>query len=265
MDVTLAAAAIDIAIGLGVGFLVGLTGIGGGVLTVPALTLLAGMPTAVAVGTASIYLLVTQAIAVGAHHQQGTLRPRTAAIALSGAIPGAVVGSLLVAQVLRHHEHLLRGMVAAATVLAIFLLATMKKPAADAEPAPLCGADRPICPKLVIGIALSVGIGLLLGATAVGGGVLLVPLFLRYFGLATRPATGTASLVAGVLFMITSGVLATGGTVDWIAGGILTLGSLVGVFCGTSLAGRLPDALLRRMVLGAACLAAVLLMIPRSG
>lgn len=78
---------ISVLMGSGIGFCIGLTGVGGGVLTLPALTLLLGMNPVVAVGTASLYSFLTKAFATFHHVKLKTIEWKIAGYFLIGAVP----------------------------------------------------------------------------------------------------------------------------------------------------------------------------------
>ena len=70
--------------GLGVGALVGVTGMGGGSLMTPLLILVAGVQPVVAVGTDLAYAAVTKTVGGFRHFRKGTVFPRMALWLASG-------------------------------------------------------------------------------------------------------------------------------------------------------------------------------------
>jgi uncharacterized membrane protein YfcA len=109
-----------LAAGLGVGFLTGFLGIGGGFLIVPALSLLAGLSIHRAVGTSLPVIALSAAAGLAAHLRQGGLplgltAPFTAASAL-GALAGVRTGASLDPRRLR------RAFAVAVIVVGLFLL-----------------------------------------------------------------------------------------------------------------------------------------------
>lgn len=80
--------------GLAIGFAIGMTGIGGGVLVMPTLTILLSLPTSVAVGTASLYALLVKIYAVFEHYKLKTINFRVSGLVLAGAVPGNIVASV---------------------------------------------------------------------------------------------------------------------------------------------------------------------------
>ena len=90
---------IFLLIGLGSGVLSGLFGIGGGVVIVPALMLIARMPPAVATGTSlGALLLPVGALGAWAYYQNGTLNIRAALLIALGLFIGVWFG----AQIAQH-------------------------------------------------------------------------------------------------------------------------------------------------------------------
>lgn len=86
MDVAL------IGFGLGVGILVGMTGIGGGSLMTPLLILVFGVKPITAVGTDLAYAAVTKTVGVYKHLRQNTVELRLSTWMALGSVPAAVGG-----------------------------------------------------------------------------------------------------------------------------------------------------------------------------
>src|SRR5262249_53213700 len=78
--------------GLLVGFLIGLTGMGGGSLMTPLLILVIGVRPTVAVGSDLAYSAVTKIAGAFQHHRQGTVNHRLAWRMSMGSVPGALLG-----------------------------------------------------------------------------------------------------------------------------------------------------------------------------
>ncbi|TFI22268.1 sulfite exporter TauE/SafE family protein, partial [Herbaspirillum sp. 3C11] len=81
--------------GFAVGVLVGLTGVGGGSLMTPLLTLLFGIHPSVAVGTDLAFASATKTAGTFAHRFKGTVRWDIVRRLSYGALPAAVVTTLL--------------------------------------------------------------------------------------------------------------------------------------------------------------------------
>jgi uncharacterized membrane protein YfcA len=84
-----------IAAGLGVGFLTGFLGVGGGFLIVPALVLFAGLPMREAIGTSLVVIAANCAAGLAAHLAHGGFDPRLTLAVTTLAAAGAFAGTAL--------------------------------------------------------------------------------------------------------------------------------------------------------------------------
>jgi uncharacterized protein len=112
-----------VAAGLGVGFLTGFLGVGGGFLIVPALTLLTGLPVHRAVGTSLLVIAASAAAGLAAHLRQGGLPLGLAAAFTAVAALGALAGVRLAAGL--DPRRLSRAFAALVLVVGLFLLAKL--------------------------------------------------------------------------------------------------------------------------------------------
>src|SRR5436190_23129547 len=87
-----AGAMIHLLLGFFIALAVGLTGIGGGSFTVPALLLLVGLPAGEAVGTAFVFAGVLRLIAAPFYLLGRQVHSRYFKLLLIGAVPGLVLG-----------------------------------------------------------------------------------------------------------------------------------------------------------------------------
>ena len=89
--------------GLGVGILIGLTGIGGGSLMTPLLIIVLGVHPVVAVGTDLTYGAITKTLGGYKHLRKGTVDLGVSKWLAYGGVPGALLGVLLVDRL--HHAY----------------------------------------------------------------------------------------------------------------------------------------------------------------
>src|SRR5215468_11870118 len=87
-----ALAMMHVIIGFVVALAVGLTGIGGGSFTVPALLLIAGLPAAEAVGTTFVFAGVLRLVAAPFYLAARQVHSRYVRLLLLGAVPGLLLG-----------------------------------------------------------------------------------------------------------------------------------------------------------------------------
>ena len=103
-----------------------------------------------------------------------------------------------------------------------------------------------VTPQMCLkGAAIGLVAGFASGYVGVGGGFIMVPLFISILGITMKRASGT-SLIAVVLLAI-PGVIAQclNGNVDYIAGIAMAIGSIPGAFIGASLIRYIPERKIR--------------------
>ncbi len=216
-------------VGVAAGVLSGAFGVGGGVVTTPAIRILLGYPELIAVGTPLPVILPTAIAGAVAHARQGTADVRTGLVVGAWGAPAAIVGALLT-RVVGGTTVLIVTAVVIVAVAADMLRAVVRREAAPYEAA--AGPGTP--PR--IGLApTGLAAGLYSGFLGLGGGFLLVPLLNRMRGFAIKRAIGT-SLVALALFAV------PGSLTHWWLGNVdielalaLTLGVVPGAFLGARL------------------------------
>jgi len=219
-----------LALGLFVGVLVGLLGIGGGVVLVPAMVYLLGYDQHLAQGT-SLFILLPP-IGLGALRQywkNNQVDLRAGLYCAIGFLPGGYVGGRIAVPLSSVD---LRGIFGCFLCLSAILLWSKARPAASSPSGP--EQAHPHSPLRSLGIFLSaVSCGVAAGMVGIGGGVLLVPLLGLLFGFNQHRAQGT-SLVAlipptGLLAFL---AYAKAGYVSWQAGLLLIPGIFVGGILG---------------------------------
>lgn len=97
-------------------------------------------------------------------------------------------------------------------------------------------ADLPMAKVVLAGV---LG-GLLAGVFGVGGGIVMVPLFVLFLGLDQRTAVTTSLLAIIPISILGAFGYATGGAVAWQAGVVIGVGSIVGGQLGVRLLPHVP-------------------------
>src|SRR5699024_3392348 len=90
---------LAIAVGVGVGMVVGALGAGGGILAVPVLVFLLGMPPHAATASSLVIVLITALASLPHHARQRNVEWRAGLVFAAVSVAGAVVGSRLSALV----------------------------------------------------------------------------------------------------------------------------------------------------------------------
>lgn len=118
--------------------------------------------------------------------------------------------------------------------------------AAGAQAAPLEAPAIKLTPKYVAKVALiGVVAGFMSGYVGVGGGFIMVPLFVSMLGIPMRLASGTS--LTAVCILAIPGVIeqAVLGNIDYMVGVAMMIGSIPGAIVGANLVKRVPERALR--------------------
>ena len=234
-------------LGLFIGFLIGLTGMGGGALMTPALILLGLARPALAVGTDIVWSALTRVVGSFVHIRQKTVdRVIVKRLAL-GSVPGAALGIASLAW-LRHHgvssEDKLVVWVLGSALIIVGLSLFLRMLLGSSLPIPgQEGASRgPSWLTTLIGAV----VGFVVSISSVGAGSLIVASLVFVYPTTPLKRLVGSDVVHG-LFLL--GVAAFGhaglGTIDYRLLGGLLFGSLPGVWIGSRLSARFPDQVLR--------------------
>jgi len=231
-----------IAFGLGVGVLVGLTGIGGGSLMTPLLILVAGINPAVAIGTDLAYGAITKTVGGWQHLRKGTVDLGVSKWLAFGSVPGSLVGVwLLEHQLAGSVDTMLAFVAVALTVAAVAIIGrSLVLRQLDEQHSVTLGA-RTKATALTTGAVL----GVMLGLTSVGSGALIGMVLILLFRLTPHRVVGTDVFHAAILLWSAGLAHWVGGNVDFGLMGNILLGSLPGVYVGTHLIDRVPVNVLR--------------------
>jgi uncharacterized membrane protein YfcA len=255
---------LRLGLGLVIGFCIGLTGIGGGVLGLQATTLALGMEPVRAVGTTSLYIVLTNATACFHHAKLKNIAWGVVGRILAGAVPANILVAMWVSRQGKNtaFQHDLKAFIIAVVFFAIGVMAVNSiKKVADEEQSLAKRIRGHWLMRNVLGVLLGAVIGGLIGATAIGGGILVVPLMLIVYGLSASQTVGSTITAALALGLSTSVVYGRGGELDYPSAIVMAGGSLAGVRFGSRLAVKMPDTLLRWIMIGL-ILVAALMMLP---
>ncbi|MDQ2647244.1 MAG: sulfite exporter TauE/SafE family protein [Myxococcota bacterium] len=231
--------------GLGVGFVVGLTGMGGGALMTPILVLLFGIQPLAAVSSDVVASMIMKPVGGAVHWKRGTVHRRLVLWLMLGSIPSAFIGVLLLKSL--GGEDALQGIVkhslgVALLVVVAGLLARpllQRRNRSNETVSPL--EVRPL-PTLLIGI---VG-GLVVGVTSVGSGSLMIVLLMMLYPRIKLSELVGTDLVQAIPLVSSAAIghLFFGNFQLGLSASIL-VGSIPGVFVGALFSTRAPDHVIR--------------------
>ncbi|HWE80213.1 MAG TPA: sulfite exporter TauE/SafE family protein [Gaiellaceae bacterium] len=227
--------------GLGVGVLVGMTGMGGGSLMTPILILIFGFNAKVAVGTDILHGAVFKSFGAVRHRMLGTVHARLALWMLIGSAPMSLLGVELANSVGDHSMTTFQKVVGGALMLggAGFLAKTFIASHADDAPFHLSRRDK------TIAIAIGAFGGFIVGLTSVGSGTFFGLAMLFAYPLTAPKMVGTDMFHAAVLLWVAGISHLLHGDVDKHAMAWLLVGSIPGVLIGSNLSIKVPERSLR--------------------
>jgi uncharacterized membrane protein YfcA len=238
--------------GFAVGFIVGMTGVGGGSLMTPVLVLLFGFHPASAVGTDLLYASLTKSGGTLVHHIGGTVEWRVMRLLAMGSVPATIATLLVLGQ---HDLHAGGGMgktishVLGAALILTALSLLLRRTILRIGESVSAYFDRHRRRQAGATVLLGATLGVLVSISSVGAGALGVTvLLLLYPKLPTVRIVGTdiahavpLTLVAGVGYSML-------GSVNWPVLFSLLIGSLPGIALGSVVAPRVPEVALRSIL-----------------
>ena len=236
--------------GFAVGLLVGMTGVGGGSLMTPLLTLLFGISPTVAVGTDLAFASITKGAGTITHRFNGTVNWAIVRRLCLGALPAALVATLA----LRHFGALdkeigqiIRYSIAGSVMLTVVALLFRKRMLAwiHAKPSRQLQGGSLTVATVVSGAIL----GVLVTVSSIGAGAIGATLLVMLYPKLT-PAEVAGTDIAYAVPL--TAIAAVGhwwlGSIDWMLLVTLLIGSLPGITLGSMLARKVPERFLRALL-----------------
>ncbi len=253
-------------VGLLIGFLVGLTGMGGGSLLAPIMILVFRIPPVWAVGTDIAYSTVTKALGSVVHIRQKNVNFKVALWLACGSVPATLLSVGLVQFIRKHYGSVVNGVILHVLGFTLVLVAVLlilkpyfvryldQKRIEKQKQETLIGevsstnrsklwekSYRPVITALVGAV-----VGFLVGLTSVGSGTLIIVSIAFLFPrLTSKELVGTDIFQAFML--LASGAIAyiLAGTINWPVVGMLLIGSLPGVYLGSKSSKFIPEQFMR--------------------
>ena len=228
---------MEFLLGFVIAVLIGLTGVGGGSVTAPALVLFLGLAPAESVGTALIFTAIVKLVAAPIYIARKQVNFRILWLLLAGGVPGVLAGSYLLAR-LSATQH--RGPLFAVLGATIILMAgvNLYRLLFPRPNAPVRNHTRWL-PWMAIPIGAEVGFSSA-GAGAVGSLVLMT-----FTQIATAQVVGTDVLFGLGLSLGGGGISLAMGNYHGALALKLAAGGVAGAFVGAHLLSVLPPRPLR--------------------
>jgi uncharacterized protein len=235
--------------GLGIGFLVGMTGMGGGSLMTPILILLFGTAPTTAIGSDIAYSAVTKTVGGWRHLRLKTVNLGLAFWLAVGSVPAAVAGVWTIELLHDAYGDSLDDLVLTMLAIALIVVGLLVLIRALFIPHLVAG-ERDESFELTsrlkaAAVAIGATTGFVIGITSAGSGTLIAVFLIALYRLSPRRVVGTDVFHAAILLWAAGIAHLVGGNVDFALVGTILLGSVPGVWLGSHLTVRLPAGLLR--------------------
>jgi hypothetical protein len=253
------------------GFLGALTGLGGGVVVVPALTLALGVNIDYAIGASLVSVIATSSGAAAAYVREGYSNIRIGMFLEIATTLGALAGAFLAGKVSTHALAIIFGLVLIHAALTS--LFHRGDSGARVESDKLAqrlrlGGDYPVDGKreeygvrnVPAGAGLMFGAGALSGLLGIGSGAVKVLAMDRAMHIPFKVSTTTSNFMIGVTAAASAGVYLSRGYIDPRVAMPVMLGVLAGALFGTRILVRARVKTLR-VVFGVVILALAIEMI----
>lgn len=267
-------------IGVIIGLFSGLLGIGGGTLMVPIFRLGFGMSAIASTATSLFTIIPTSLGGFITHIRNKTCIPKVGLVCgLAGACTSPL-GVYLASISPSWSIMLAAALIIGYSSVTMFRKAIRMPKISSQGTSAVAGVDRERAVEKAadkaaieeepftftskkVGMCICIGFaaGLASGYVGVGGGFIMVPLFISLLGVMMRQASGT-SLVAVTILAI-PGVIEQGllGNINYMAGIAMAIGSIPGAILGANLIRRVPERKLRFIFGAFLLLSAVVLLL----
>lgn len=245
-------------ISVSAGLLGSLVGVGGGIIVVPALTLLMGVDIRPAIAASIVAVIATSSGAASGYVRQGLTNLRLAMLLETTTAAGALCGACLAASVATRWLYLLFGLIQVYTAWSMWRKPTLSKVSLPedrwADRLKLHNSyfdmalDREVSYRVSRtphGLAVSYAAGILSGLLGIGGGILKVPVMNLAMGVPLKVCTATSNFMIGVTAATGAAVYFARGDIKPFIAAPVAIGVLMGAKIGSKLLGRLHSRWIR--------------------
>jgi uncharacterized membrane protein YfcA len=234
--------------GLGIGILVGMTGMGGGSLMTPLLILIFGIQPTTAIGTDIFYAAITKTVGAWRHLRMKRVNLELVRWLALGSVPSALIGVALISVLERQiGEERLQSLVYAVLGGTLLMVGVVMLTRALILRNLIHERDRFDVERRhkVAAVLIGATTGFVIGITSAGSGTVIAILLLAVYRLSPKRVVSTEIFHAAILLWAAGIAHWIGGNVDFALAGTILLGSVPGVVVGAALSDKAPQGVIR--------------------
>ena len=243
------------------GFIGALTGLGGGVIIVPVLTLVFGIDIRYAIGASLISVIATSSGAAAAYVKEGYTNLRIGMFLEIATTSGAILGAFIAGYISTSTVGLIFGLVLIYSGIMAwrphpdrFLPVTPTRLTTTLKLSgilPTPDGVRPyVARRVPYGFALMAMAGAISGLLGIGSGAFKVLAMDQMMRIPFKVSTTTSNFMIGVTAAASAGVYLSRGYIDPSLAAPVMLGVLIGSLVGARLLIRAPSTALRKLFVG---------------
>lgn len=234
--------------GLGIGLLVGMTGMGGGSLMTPLLILIFGTNPSTAIGTDIFYSAITKMFGSWRHLKLGTVNMELVKWLSFGSVPAALAGIGVVSIIEQHVSEdrlnellyaVLGGTLLMVGIVTLTRALILRSLIDERERFEVETRHK------VAAVLIGATTGFVIGITSAGSGTVIAILLIAVYRLSPKKVVGTDIVHAAILLSAAAIGHWVSGNIDFGLAGNILIGSVPGVIIGASLSGKAPQGLIR--------------------
>jgi len=234
--------------GLGIGILVGMTGMGGGALMTPLLILVFGVSPTTAIGTDILYAAITKTVGAWRHFKLGTVNLGLVFWLAVGSVPSAIIGVQVVSMLQdRLGEDRLDSLVYAVLGGTLLMVGVITLGRALILARTINERDDFKIERRhkVAAVIIGATTGFVIGVTSAGSGTVIAVLLIAVYRLTPKHVVGTDVFHAAIILWA-AGIAHFGhGNVDLGLVGNILIGSIPGIIIGAALTEKVAQDKLR--------------------
>jgi uncharacterized membrane protein YfcA len=233
---------LPIGAGLVIGFLIGITGMGGGALMTPFLLIVLKMNPVAALGTDLSFAAITKVVGGIGHWREDNGSFREVLWLAAGSLPASFLGAQIILRVEDQafiETTLPQILGSVLVVVGLIILARLTRALGPRETGE---GGWPAPPALIL---IGVLGGFLVGITSIGGGTVIIALLMIFFSIPLNHMVGLDVMHGALLASVPAATYAFSGVVAWDLVGLLLIGSVPGAWLGAKAVSKIDRRIIR--------------------